>query len=465
MREPTERREPSNRRILSVSEIARSARVLLEERFALVWVEGEVSNLRRPGSGHWYFTLKDERAQLKCAMFASRNRFVRAPIADGARIVVRGRLSLYEPRGDFQLLADHIEVSGEGELRAAFEALKTKLAAEGLFAVERKRDLPRLPRHLAIVTSPAAAALRDVLTVLRRRCPVLQVTVLPVAVQGPDAQRSIVNALKRLARWPKHIGRAAPDVVLVTRGGGSLEDLFAFNLEPVARAIAACPIPIVSAIGHETDVTIADFVADLRAPTPSAAAELIAPDLAAHLYQLLRCERTLAAHTERTLAAMRRHVTALSSRLVSPARLVQMRMQRADELERTLHAATRRRLERDRMRLVHLRQRLLQQHPRRELARHADVLSAVRARARRAVVRAVEIARARLEPTARALNAVSPLPTLARGYAVLARPAPGSRWGSPLTRARDAAGGERLIAHLQDGRLELTVDDVDADAD
>ena len=463
MRDSEERRERPNRRILSVSEIARSARVLLEERFALVWVEGEVSNLRRPGSGHWYFTLKDERAQLKCAMFASRNRFVRVPIADGTRIVVRGRLSLYEPRGDFQLLADHVEVSGEGELRAAFEALKTKLAAEGLFAVERKRDLPRLPRHLAIVTSPDGAALRDVLTVLRRRCPIMQVTLLPVAVQGPEAQRQIANAFKRLARWPKEIGRALPDVVLVTRGGGSLEDLFAFNLEPVARAIAACPIPTVSAIGHETDVTIADFVADLRAPTPSAAAELIAPDLAAHLYQLRRQERTLLAHTERTLASLRRHVVALSRRLVSPARLVQMRMQRADEIERALLGATRRRLENGRLRLAHLEQRLLHQHPRRELVRRAEVLSSVAARSQRAVARAVEVARARLEPSVRALNAVSPLPTLARGYAVLARPDPDSRWGQPVTRAADAARGERLVAHLQDGRLRLKVEDVDVD--
>jgi exodeoxyribonuclease VII large subunit len=465
MRESQSTRDrPPNRRILSVSELARSARVLLEERYALVWVEGEVSNLRRPGSGHWYFTLKDERAQLKCAMFSSRNRFVRVALNDGTRIVVRGRLSLYEPRGDFQLLADHIEVSGEGELRAAFEALKMKLAAEGLFAVERKRDLPRLPRHLAIITSPAGAALRDVLTVLRRRCPVMQVTVLPVAVQGPEAQRQIVAALKRLAKWPPNVGRAAPDVVLLTRGGGSLEDLFAFNLEPVARAIAACPIPIVSAVGHETDVTIADFVADLRAPTPSAAAELVAPDLAAHLFQLRRQERTLYAHTRRALGSLAHRLNALVGRLVSPARLVQMRMQRADELERALLGATRRHLERQRTTLAHLHQRLMQQHPQRELTRRAAALLQMSERSQRAIARAVEIANARLEPAVRALHAVSPLPTLARGYAVLTYPPEGdARWGIPVTRARDVTRDTTLIAHLADGRLRVNVEDVDVD--
>ena len=285
--------------VFTVSELAGAVRFTLEERFPMVWVEGELSNLRAPGSGHWYFTLKDDRAQLRCAMFANRNRFVRFKPRDGMKVILRGRVSLYEARGDFQLLADHLELSGEGALRAAFDALKRTLSDEGLFAETRKRPLPDFPTHLAVISSRSGAALRDVVSVLRRRCPALRVTLLPVSVQGKDAEVQILEALDRVADWPAEFG-AEPDVVLLTRGGGSLEDLWAFNLESVARAVAASPIPIVSAIGHETDFTICDFVADVRAPTPSAGAELIAPNMRDWLRRAARltlvAALTLAAH-------------------------------------------------------------------------------------------------------------------------------------------------------------------------
>ena len=244
-------------RVLSVTALNRQARLLLEGRFKPVWVRGEISNYRRPGSGHWYFTLKDDNAQVRCAMFVNRNRFSKLQPADGAEVIVRGRVSLYEGRGDYQIIVEQMERAGEGALRAAFEALKERLAAEGLFAAERKKPLPRFPAHLAIISSASGAALRDVLSIVQRRFPCLAVTLLPVAVQGPEAEGQILQALKR-------VPALEPDLVMLTRGGGSLEDLSVFNSEPLARAIANCPVATVAAIGHETDFTIAELVADLR---------------------------------------------------------------------------------------------------------------------------------------------------------------------------------------------------------
>ena len=320
--------------VFTVSELAGSVRFTLEERFPMVWVEGELSNLRAPGSGHWYFTLKDDRAQLRCAMFANRNRFVRFKPRDGMKVILRGRVSLYEARGDFQLLADHLELSGEGALRAAFDALKRTLSDEGLFAETRKRPLPDFPTHLAVISSRSGAALRDVVSVLRRRCPALRVTLLPVSVQGKDAEAQILDALDRVADWPAEFG-AEPDVVLLTRGGGSLEDLWAFNLESVARAVAASPIPIVSAIGHETDITICDFVADVRAPTPSAGAELIAPNMRDWLRRAARLTLSLHSHWRHTLSMRRQGLYQVARRLTHPGRALQQRMQRLDDVGTT----------------------------------------------------------------------------------------------------------------------------------
>ena len=227
-----------DRTTYSVSELTASARLLLEERFPMIWVEGELSNLRIPSSGHWYFTLKDDRAQVRCAMFKNRNRFVRFDASDGMQVLVRGRISLYEARGDFQLIADHVEPAGEGALRAAFEALKRSLGAEGLFDPTHKRALPDFPRHVAIISSSTGAALRDIVAVFKRRAPNLQVTLLPSAVQGPAAEAQLLRAFDQLAAWPKQLGHS-PDVILLARGGGSMEDLWSFNLESVARAIAA----------------------------------------------------------------------------------------------------------------------------------------------------------------------------------------------------------------------------------
>ena len=264
---------------ISVSVLAREVKTLLESHFDFVWVEGEISNLARPASGHWYFSLKDDNAQVRCAMFRRANQRLRFTPENGDAVRLRARVSLYEARGDFQLIVEFLEPAGAGALQARFEALRAKLEAEGLFAAERKRPLPTAPAHLGIITSATGAALHDMLTVLRRRCPLIRVSVLPVPVQGVEAAPAVCAAIARANRW--HESGAIPfDALIVGRGGGSLEDLWAFNEESVARAIAGSALPVVSAVGHETDITIADLVADQRAPTPSAAAELLSPDQA-----------------------------------------------------------------------------------------------------------------------------------------------------------------------------------------
>src|SRR5580692_12739975 len=257
------------RDVYSVSRLNREVRTLLERGFGMIWLEGEISNFSRPSSGHWYFSLKDAGAQVRCAMFRQRNMSCTFTARDGQKVLVRARIGLYEPRGEFQLLVEHMEDAGLGALRRRFDELAAKLAAEGLFAPERKRPLPGLPKRIGVITSPSGAAIHDILHVLARRFAAIPVLLYPVAVQGAAAAAEIVAALNLAGR------RAECDVLILARGGGSLEDLWAFNDEALARAIAASPIPVVSGIGHETDFTIADFAADVRAPTPSAAAELV----------------------------------------------------------------------------------------------------------------------------------------------------------------------------------------------
>src|SRR5690606_2193067 len=256
----------------TVSALNREARLILERRFVGLWVEGEISDLSRPSSGHLYWTLKDATGQIRCAMFRQQNRPLAFPLANGDQVLVRARVTLYEARGEFQLIVEEVEAAGEGLLRRRFEALKRKLAAEGLFDTARKRPLPRVPRRIGVVTSATGAAIRDVLIALRRRFPAIPVLIYPTPVQGEGAAQEIRRTLELAGR------RAECDVLILTRGGGSLEDLWSFNEEIVARAIAASPIPVIVGVGHETDFTIADFVADLRAPTPSQAAELAVPD-------------------------------------------------------------------------------------------------------------------------------------------------------------------------------------------
>jgi len=277
------------RTVFTVSRLNREVRVLLERGLGVVWVEGEISNFSQPASGHWYFSLKDRNAQLKCAMFRLRNATTGFTPKAGQQVLARGRISLYEPRGEYQFIAEHLEEAGVGALQRQFELLKTKLAGEGLFAPQIKRALPRFPRRIGVITSPTGAAIRDILHILARRFPPAAVLIYPTAVQGIAAAPAIIGALQTAGL------RRECDVLILARGGGSLEDLWAFNDERVARTIRACPIPVVAGIGHEIDFTIADFVADARAPTPSGAAELVVPDRAAFLDALSRTGERLSA--------------------------------------------------------------------------------------------------------------------------------------------------------------------------
>src|SRR6201996_1141322 len=293
--------EPAERTVYTVTRLNREVRVLIERGLGVVWVEGELSNLSVPSSGHWYFSMKDRDAQLRCAMFRQRNMSVGFTPKAGQQILARGRVSLYEPRGDYQFIVEHLEEAGVGALKREFERLKAKLAAEGLFALERKRSLPRFPRRIGVVTSPTGAAIRDVLHILARRFPPASVLIYPTPVQGEAAVAALVAAIELAS------ARRECDVLVIARGGGSIEDLWAFNDERVARAIHASAIPVVSGVGHEIDFTIADFVADARAPTPSGAAELVAPDRNA-------CLETLARTSERMTACMRRELRSVNAR-------------------------------------------------------------------------------------------------------------------------------------------------------
>lgn len=439
------------REILSISQLNAQARMLLERGLGSVWLEGEISNLARPASGHWYFSLKDESAQVRCAMFRNRSVLVRFPVKDGARVLARGRVSLYEARGEFQVVIDHLEEAGEGALRRRFEELKRKLLAEGLFEAAHKQPLPVLPRRIGVITSPTGAALRDILHILQRRFPAVPVLIYPVAVQGEAAPREIVQALQ-LAD-----ARRDCDVLILARGGGSLEDLMAFNEESVARAIYACGIPIISGVGHETDVTIADFVADERAPTPSGAAERSVPDSAEYLRVLGALERNLAQAVRRKLLSLRQTLQQWERSLnqLSPRVRLQQHAQRLDELEQRLQRAVRTRVETARVRLTNAAALLARSSPARRLAPLRQRLEVAQRRLPGAMQRRLQVAREHFERSMRTLNAVSPLATLERGYAIVTDSA-----ARVVTNAAMLAPGAQIEARVARGSVRATVTDV-----
>lgn len=436
-------------RALSVSELNHQARHLLESSFMQVWVEGELSGFSRPSSGHWYFSLKDRKCQIRCAMFRGLNQRIRTIPKEGDQVRIRGKVTLYENRGDFQIIVEHIEPAGLGALQQAFEELKRKLQAEGLFEERRKKPVPTLPAHIGVVTSPTGAAIHDILTVLARRCPAIPVTLYPTTVQGQPATAEIVRAIE-LAQ-----AHGVADVLIIGRGGGSLEDLWCFNEEAVARAIAACPIPTVSAVGHETDVTIADFVADLRAPTPSAAAEKVSPDQRDMLRQINDREFRLTNATRRALQRMSTKLEHLSARLRDPRRELLERAQRLDELELRLGKAMEQRLDRSQVRSTHLAQRLAMQSPRKQLTNSREALERSSSQLDKAVQRILVKLQDRLEHTAGTLNLVSPLATLGRGYAIVR-----DEHGNIIRNASDVAAGDRISARLANGTVTAEVKSV-----
>jgi len=437
------------RKIYTISQLNGEVRLLLERGLSVVWVEGELSNLSQPSSGHWYFSLKDRAAQIRCAMFRQRNIAVAFQPRSGQQVLARGRVSVYEARGDYQLLVEHLEEAGIGALRREFEKLKVKLAAEGLFALENKRSVPTFPRRIGVVTSPTGAALRDILHVLGRRYASAAVLIYPTAVQGAAAAPGLVAALEIASR------RAECDVLILARGGGSLEDLWAFNDERVARAIRACAIPVVTGIGHEIDFTIADFAADARAPTPSAAAESVVPDRQTWLAALARSGERLEAAVRREVrvAVSRLHAARQRLALAHPGvRLVQQQ-QRLDDLEQRLAGALRSELHSARGRVGDIFARLVRHSPDRLLRdlrmRHELLFG----RLRHALQECVARAEHRLGLARRTLDAVSPLATLARGFAIVTRPVDGALVGD----AAQVNVGDEIEARLDRGRLRARV--------
>jgi exodeoxyribonuclease VII large subunit len=401
--------------IYTVAELNREARETLEDSLPQLWVAGEISNLARPGSGHIYFSLKDEQAQVRCAMFRGASRSLKFQPDDGLQVIVRARVTIYEPRGSYQLVVEYMEPAGEGLLRRKLEELKKKLASEGLFDTATKLALPELPRRIGVITSPTGAAVRDILQILRRRFPAVPVVIYPVQVQGTQAKHDIVTALKTAA------DRRECDVLIIGRGGGSLEDLWAFNEEIVARAIFDCPIPTVSAVGHEVDVTIADLVADLRAPTPSGAAELVVPDARAWLDDISALQKRAANAVERASRQRRRQLEQLTGRLKrrEPGFLLRQHAQRLDELGQRMSLALENRLTMDRLRLRNIRDKLRAAAPADAVRARQQRLGEIRSKLAGAVDGRVDRMRQKLSVMAAKLQAVSPLGTLERGYAIV----------------------------------------------
>ena len=424
--------------------------MLLERGFGSLWLEAEISNFSRPSSGHWYFSLKDSDAQVRCAMFRQRNMLCVFTARDGQKVLIRARIGLYEPRGEYQLIVDHMEDAGLGALKRQFEELSAKLAAEGLYDAARKRALPGLPRRIGVITSPTGAAIRDILHVLARRFPAAAVLIYPVPVQGAQAAAEIVAALELACR------RAECDVLIVARGGGSLEDLWAFNDERLARAIAAASIPIVTGIGHEVDFTIADFAADVRAPTPSAAAEMVVPDAEEWRNAFVRFALRLQRAMCRRLESEDERLRWLTGRaaLVSPAARLGAQAQRLDELEQCLVRALRRRLSAHGERLRWLTRRAALVSPATRLTQQLQRLQTLRQELYRALRQTLNSRREQLLPLVRTLNAVSPLATLQRGYAIVSVDG-----GAILRNAADVKPGTIIEARLAHGRVRAKVEE------
>jgi exodeoxyribonuclease VII large subunit len=438
----------SNEQVYTVSELNRLARQLLEQDLPRMWVSGEISNLARPASGHLYFSLKDERAQIRCALFRGASRGGSFMPANGMQVLARGRVSLYEPRGDYQLIVDHLEPAGEGLLRRRLEELKQKLAAAGLFDAARKRPLPALPGAIGVITSPSGAAVRDILHILKRRFPAIPVIIYPVQVQGEQAKFDIVKAFETAAR------RAECEVLILARGGGSLEDLWAFNEEIVAQAIADSPIPVISGVGHEIDFTIADLVADVRAPTPSGAAELVVPDSRDWLRHLQALERRTVLAATRTLAGTLTLQQQLAARLTRchPGYRLRQDAQRLDELRHQLSAALGNRLALDALRIENAVHRLQRVSPLMQLRLTGARVTGAQQRLAAAIRASVAESGSQLAVLSGRLQTVSPLSTLERGYALVL-----DAGGTVVRSTKQVQPGDPITARVADGVIKATV--------
>tara|TARA_B110000305_G_scaffold37649_1_gene38027 strand:- start:362 stop:1747 length:1386 start_codon:yes stop_codon:yes gene_type:complete len=435
--------------ILSVSGLNSMARSLLESNFPAVIVEGEISNLAVPSSGHWYLTLKDKSSQIRCAMFVNRNRMVRFKPENGKQIIVRGRLSIYEGRGDYQLILDGMEEAGDGALQRAFEQLKRKLQDEGLFAGENKQEMQSHYQHIGVITSATGAAVQDIISVFARRFPATKITLLPVVVQGAGAAAEIVSAIERANTLAEKLGIQA---LIVGRGGGSLEDLQAFNEEPVARAIFASELPICSAVGHEVDFTIADFVADLRAPTPSAAAELLSPNQEDYFEQLFSTSAQFKSAISLAIKQGRQQLTWIAKQLKHPDRRLQEQAQNLDRLDIRLRRAMSNNIASQRAELTQMQRTLSANSPKQLLERNKLRLAAGRGRLDQSLRSVLASRRSSLQTLSRSLNSVSPLSTLARGYSITLDSS-----ANVVRSTEDVKVGATITSRLSEGEIVSTI--------
>lgn len=435
--------------VFTVVQLNRQARMMLEQGLGNVCVEGELSNFSQPASGHWYFTLKDANAQIRCAMFRQQNRLVRPVPQNGDKLQIRGKITLYEARGDYQLVASHIEAAGEGALRQAYEALRQQLEEEGLFAEDQKQALPQWPQTIGVITSPSGAAVRDIMDVLQRRYPAANVIVYPAAVQGEAAPSELLQALHNA------VSRQEADVLVIGRGGGSIEDLWAFNDKTLVRAVANCPIPIVSAVGHETDFSLCDFVADLRAPTPSAAAELVSPLAEDWLNWIRSTEEQLSRGLERRIQQSQQQLDTQSHRLQQqhPLRRLQSYQQDIEHLQSKLINAATQYPAKQLQRLSRLTLRLQAQAPQQRLSRLQNRYLLLQQRLKLHSKTLTQASQQRLRELSSQLNVVSPLATLERGYAIASDVS-----GKPVTDAEQVKSGDQLAVKLAKGELNCRVD-------
>ena len=443
---------PDGQKVHSVTTLNRLARNILTSEIGLVWLSAEISNFTRASSGHWYFTLKDNKAQVRAAMFRSANRVVRNPPREGDKVLVRASVGIYEPRGDYQLVVESMEPEGEGQLKLAFEQLKYKLQAEGLFDPSNKQALPSHVKRIGVITSAHGAALHDVLSVLKRRSPATEVIVYPSMVQGEQAAAQLARNI-----WLAN-QRQEVDVILLTRGGGSLEDLWCFNNESLAREIARSALPLVSAVGHEVDVTIADFVADLRAPTPSAAAELLSMDQREIQVQVRQLQQQLTRAFNTALQRRAHQVAVLSQRLKSrhPEVMLQQQGQRVDQLTQKMTSLINQQLSRGQTASQWLESRLARQHPAIQLDKIKTQQVYLDQRMKKAMQQRLETHKQKLATLAHLLQSVSPLATMARGYSATLKA------DQAITSITAVKEQDEIISRVSDGEIVSVVTAVHA---
>jgi len=445
------------RNIISIGELNQRVRSLLEGKFPAIWVEGEISNLVKPSSGHLYFTLKDSNAQVRAAMFKGNNRFLTFTPRNGTQVMVRCRVSLYAPRGDYQIIVDSMEESGEGALRRAYEQLKRKLSDEGLFAPEYKQEIPSHPQTVGVVTSPTGAAIRDILTVFKRRFPATDIVLFPSMVQGEGSAQNIARMIEK-ANSQSNI-----DVLIIGRGGGALEDLWAFNEEVVARAIFTSTIPIVSAVGHEIDFTIADLVADMRAPTPSAAAELLSPDQHKLLSNVNSLKQSLLHLIQANILNKQAYLRHIQKRLKHPGQTIQEQTQRLDMLETRLKNAIRFQLSDQKSTLENCTTRLHLNSPQLQFEQQLENIQQYRQRLERSMEHFLRLRQQSLQGNGRRLGALSPLATLTRGYSITSKKTGQGKKLNLIRRFDDVKIGDTLCSEVHQGTIYSTVTEINPD--